>query len=189
MRPHQSTTDPDARLYRKADGQPARLVYAGHRLMEHQFGLIVAARVTPALQRWRTRCRAAAGGGRAWRADQRSGWTRATMIRVRRDAAGDDRDPARGAKHDRPPQRHRSAHRSPPGLRGQSADTQIGRARLRLAENGGRAAEAAASWGPLVDWVFTFSAAIYNIVRSRRLLRQRHERDTTQVFRVRFECH
>jgi hypothetical protein len=27
---HQSTTDPDARLYKKGDGQPARLCYIGH---------------------------------------------------------------------------------------------------------------------------------------------------------------
>ncbi len=31
---HVSTTDPDARLYRKSQGQPARLCYMGHVLME-----------------------------------------------------------------------------------------------------------------------------------------------------------
>ena len=30
---HASTTDPDARLYRKGPGQPARLAYLGHVLM------------------------------------------------------------------------------------------------------------------------------------------------------------
>src|SRR6476660_5048389 len=30
---HQSTTDPDARLYKKGDGQPAKLCYMGHALM------------------------------------------------------------------------------------------------------------------------------------------------------------
>jgi len=45
---HQSVTDPEARLYRKADGQPARLVYLGHVLMENRNGLIVDAELTPA---------------------------------------------------------------------------------------------------------------------------------------------
>src|SRR4051794_15301684 len=45
---HQSTTDPDARLYRKARGREAHLGYLGHVLMEHRSGLIVNATVTPA---------------------------------------------------------------------------------------------------------------------------------------------
>ncbi|MDA8094156.1 MAG: IS5 family transposase [Betaproteobacteria bacterium] len=45
---HASTTDPDARLYRKGDNQAARLVYAGHVLMENKNGLIVDACVTHA---------------------------------------------------------------------------------------------------------------------------------------------
>lgn len=45
---HQSVTDPAARLYRKADGQPARLAYLGHVLMENRNGLIVDAELTPA---------------------------------------------------------------------------------------------------------------------------------------------
>ena len=45
---HASTTDPDARLYRKGDGQPARLVYMGHVLMENRSGLVVDTAVTPA---------------------------------------------------------------------------------------------------------------------------------------------
>jgi transposase len=45
---HQSITDPEARLYRKADGQPARLAYLGHVLMENRNGLIVDAELTQA---------------------------------------------------------------------------------------------------------------------------------------------
>lgn len=45
---HASTTDPDARLYRKAAGQESRLAYLGHALMENRNGLAVAARVTHA---------------------------------------------------------------------------------------------------------------------------------------------
>lgn len=45
---HASTTDPDARLYRKAKGQPARLCHLGHVAMENRNGLVVAACVTSA---------------------------------------------------------------------------------------------------------------------------------------------
>lgn len=38
---HQSTTDPEARLYKKGDGQPAKLCYMGHALMENRHGLAV----------------------------------------------------------------------------------------------------------------------------------------------------
>src|SRR5262245_11028597 len=45
---HQSTTEPEARLYKKAPGQPAELSYLGHVLMENRNGLAVQATVTPA---------------------------------------------------------------------------------------------------------------------------------------------
>jgi transposase len=45
---HASTTDPDARLFRKADGQASRLCYLGHALMENRHALIVDATVTHA---------------------------------------------------------------------------------------------------------------------------------------------
>jgi hypothetical protein len=45
---HRSTTDPDAKLYRKGDGQESRLCYMGHVLMENRNGLAVIADVTPA---------------------------------------------------------------------------------------------------------------------------------------------
>jgi transposase len=40
---HASTTDPDARLYRKGDGQSSRLGFMGHLLMENRNALIVDA--------------------------------------------------------------------------------------------------------------------------------------------------
>jgi hypothetical protein len=38
---HRSTTDPECRLYKRADGQPTRLCYLGHALMENRHGLVV----------------------------------------------------------------------------------------------------------------------------------------------------
>lgn len=45
---HQSTTDPDSRLYRKALGREARLSYMGHALMENRHGLAVGGTVSQA---------------------------------------------------------------------------------------------------------------------------------------------
>jgi transposase len=46
---HASTTDPEARLYKKAKGQEAKLCYLGHVLMENRHGLVVDTRVTQAM--------------------------------------------------------------------------------------------------------------------------------------------
>ncbi len=43
---HQSTTDPEARLYKKAQGHEAKLGYLGHVLMENRHGLVVNTRLT-----------------------------------------------------------------------------------------------------------------------------------------------
>src|SRR3954451_10182324 len=43
---HRSITDPEARLYRKGDGQPAKLCYMGHALMENRHGLVVGGTAT-----------------------------------------------------------------------------------------------------------------------------------------------
>lgn len=45
---HQSTTDPDAKLMRKGNGQPAKLSYGGHALMENRSGLCVDLLITDA---------------------------------------------------------------------------------------------------------------------------------------------
>jgi transposase len=48
---HASSTDPDARLYRKGRGKPAQLCYMGHVLMENRQGLAVATHLTHATGR------------------------------------------------------------------------------------------------------------------------------------------
>lgn len=45
---HQSTTDPEARLYRKGNGKESKLCFMGHALMENRNGLAVGVMVTPA---------------------------------------------------------------------------------------------------------------------------------------------
>ena len=48
---HESTTDPEARMYRKSNAHPAKLCYAGHVLMENRNGLVVDSVVTQATGR------------------------------------------------------------------------------------------------------------------------------------------
>jgi len=43
---HASTTDKDARLYRKGNGQESKLAYLGHALMENRNGLVVGGEAT-----------------------------------------------------------------------------------------------------------------------------------------------
>jgi transposase len=45
---HESTTDPDARLYKKTGGGESKLAYLGHALMENRHGLLVKTEVTSA---------------------------------------------------------------------------------------------------------------------------------------------
>ena len=45
---HASSTDPDARLYKKSPGSAAKLCHMGHVVMENRNGLVVAAEMTPA---------------------------------------------------------------------------------------------------------------------------------------------
>jgi hypothetical protein len=45
---HLSTTDPDARLYRKGPGKEAKLYFIGHGLMENRHSVLVDACPTPA---------------------------------------------------------------------------------------------------------------------------------------------
>ena len=66
---HQSTTDPDSRLYRKAAGREARLCYMGHVTMENRLGRAVAGVLSKAT-------------GRAER------WASETMLSVTRKLAG-----------------------------------------------------------------------------------------------------
>ena len=48
QRDARSTTDPEARLYRKGPGKEAKLCYMGHALMENRNGLVVDACLTEA---------------------------------------------------------------------------------------------------------------------------------------------
>ena len=168
---HQSTTDPDARLYRKSDGRPAQLAYGGHLLMENRSGLIVAARVTPAdgygerdaalvMVSGRPGGRITLGADKGYDypgfvAELRHmGVTPhvAQHITDRRGSAIDART-TRHTGYDSSQRKRKLVEQAFGWMK------TVGGLR-KLRHRGGR----------LVEWIFTFAAAAYNIVRMRRLL-------------------
>jgi transposase len=170
---HQSTTDPDARLYKKARGREARLGYLGHVLMEHRSGLIVNATVTPA----------DGHGERDAALVMIEGCRGQHRITVAADKAYDTRDFVANLRAMRATphvaQYATTAHRRS-AIDGRTT-RHVGYAksqqRRKLVEQSfgwmktvGGLRKLRHRGGPLVTWIFTFTAAAYNLVRLRRLL-------------------
>jgi transposase len=168
---HHSTTDPDARLYKKARGHEARLGYLGHLLMEHRSGLIVRTHVTPA-----------DGYGERDAAlvmvERQPGRHRIT---VAADKGYDTRDLVAGLRAmGATPHvaQHTTKRRSAIDARTtRHAGYAVSQQKRKLVEQGfgwiktvGGLRKLRHRGGPLVAWIFTFTAAAYNIVRMRRLL-------------------
>src|ERR1700752_4040181 len=167
---HQSTTDPDARLYRKADGHPARLAYSGDLPMENRSGLIVAARVTPA-DGFGERDAAllmteAVPGGRITLGMDK-GYDYPGFVTALRQMDVTPQVPetttARRSAIDARTTRH-------PGYAVSQRKRKLVEQAFGWMKTVGGLRKLRHRGGPLVDWVFTFSAAAYNIVRLRRLL-------------------
>lgn len=168
---HQSTTDPEARLYKKAVGREAKLGYLGHLLTENRHGFIIDTAVTGAT-------------GTAER-DAAIAMLGELPLTTRRVTVGGDKNfdmpvwvgavrlmgiTPHVAQHTT---RRRSAidgrtTRHPGYLRSQRCRKKVeqpfgwmktvGLLR-KLRHRGGR----------LVDWIFSFTAAAYNLVRWRTL--------------------
>jgi transposase len=169
---HRSTTDPDARLYRRGPGMEAKLCFIGHGLMENRCGLMVDARLTrvsghaerlAALDMIETR----ADRPRAITLGADRGYDSADFIEelrthnVRPHVA--QNNSGRRSAIDRRTTRH-------PGY----ANSQ--RIRKRIEEAFGWIKSVAGMRRiklrglPKVDWAFTFAAAAYNLVRAPKLL-------------------
>lgn len=168
---HQSTTDPDARLYKKARGREARLGYLGHVLMEHRSGLIVKTMVTPA----------DGHGERDAALVMIDGIPGGQRITVAGDKGYDTRDLVAGlrAMHVTPHlAQHTTGRRSAIDARTtRHAGYAVSQQKRKLVEQSfgwmktvGGLRKLRHRGGALVTWVFTFTAAAYNIVRLRRLL-------------------
>jgi len=168
---HQSTTDPDARLYKKARGHEARLGYLGHVLLEHRSGLIVDTMVTPA-----------DGYG-----ERDAGLVlverlpRRRRITLAADKGYDTRDFVAGLRAMQVTPhvaQHTTGRRSAvDGRTTRHPGYAVSQRKRKLVEQGfgwmktvGGLRKLRHRGGELVDWIFTFTAAAYNIVRLRRLL-------------------
>jgi transposase len=167
---HQSTTDPEARLYRKGRRHEARLCYLGHVLMENRHGLVVDTEVSLAtgtaerncawdfMARRPQRHRVTLGADKAYDARGLTEALRAIEVTphvaqntVRRSAVDD-----RTTRH--------------PGY----AVSQ--RARKRVEEifgwlkTVGVIRQTRHRGRRKIDWMFVFTTAVYNLVRLRTLL-------------------
>jgi transposase len=168
---HRSTTDPDARLYKKARGREARLGYLGHVLMEHRSGLIVKATVTPA----------DGYGERDAALVMIEGVPGRQRVTVAADKGYDTRDfvaELRTMQVTPHLARHTTGRRSAIDARTtRQPGYAISQQKRKLVEQGfgwmktiGGLRKLRHRGGALVTWVFTFTAAAYNVVRLRRLL-------------------
>src|SRR3954468_10939984 len=168
---HASTTDPEARLARKSNGQAARLCYAGHVVMENRNGLVVAAKATLATG---TAEREAAR-------DLMAGLARAGRATLGADKNYDTRDcvaELRGLGVTPHVAQHTNGRRSAiDGRTTRHAGYAVSqRIRKRIEEVFGWGKEVAGLRRmklrglAKVDWAFTLRAAAYNLIRLPKLL-------------------
>ena len=170
---HQSTTDPDARLYKKARGREARLGYLGHVLMEHRSGLLVKALVTPATGRAEREAAIEMVGDLQGThpitvAGDKAFDTRACVADLRAMAATPHvaqyaATPQRGSAIDGRTTRH-------PGYAISQRKRKLVEQAFGWMKTVGGLRKLRHRGGERVQWIFTFTAAAYNIVRMRRLL-------------------
>jgi len=169
---HQSTTDPEARLYTKLKGNAAKLCYIGHVLMENRHGLVVDTALTPATgyaerdAAYAMLSKAARRRGKRITAGADRGYdTRDFVLRLRdlgvtphvaQNTSG------RSSRIDERTTRHRGYELSQ-------------RRRKRIEEvfgwmkTIGLMRKTRHRGARRVGWMFTFTAAIYNLVRMRNL--------------------
>jgi len=176
---HASTTDPDARLYRKADGRESRLCFMGHVLMENRNGLAIDATLTHAtgtaereaalamLDRRRTGRRITLGADKAYDVTSFVGDLRARKVtpHIAVNGAVSKTGTIRKTAMDGRTLRH--------------AGYQISqRIRKRIEEvfgwikKPGGLAKAKVRGKPKVDAVFTFTVIAYNLIRLPKLMRE-----------------
>lgn len=169
---HQSTTDPDARLYKKGTGHEAKLAYLGHLLTENRHGFIIDTAVTEA-----------SGTGERDAAITMLGELPLTRrrITVAADKLYDRRAWVRAVRRMRiTPHVAQYA-----GFGGSAIDGRTTRhPGYALSQRKRKLIEQAFGWmktvglfrklrhrgGRLVDWLFSFGAAAYNLVRWRNLV-------------------
>lgn len=164
---HASTTDPDAKLYRKGDGKEAKLAYLGHVLLDNRHGLVTNVCVTDATG---TAEREAAA--MLLEVSAPPGST------VGADKAFDVRSFVATVRAlDITPHVAQKTHSAIDGRTSRHEGYEVSQRKRKLIE------QVFGWWktiaglrklrhrgGLLIDWVATFAAAAYNLIRLRRLL-------------------
>ena len=168
---HASTTDAEARLFRKGTGKEARLCFMGHLLMENRSGLVVATRLTQAtglaeraaartlIESVPGRHRITVGADRAYDTRGFVAGLRALNAtpHVTQNVAG------RSSRIDRRTVRH------PSYLASQRARKRIEEAFAWIKTIAGQA-KTSFRGTARVGWAFTLAAAAYNLIRLPKLL-------------------
>jgi transposase len=171
---HQSTTDPEARLYKKAQGQEAKLGYLGHVLMENRNGLAVQTQLTQATGTAEREAAVAMIAAQAPECD----------VTLGADKAYDTQDCVADLRAEKvtPHVAQNTARRGGSAIDGRTT-RHLGyaisqRLRKRVEEIFGWMKTVALvrktrfRGRARVGWMFTWAAAIYNLVRMRNLLEE-----------------
>jgi IS5 family transposase len=165
---HQSTTDPDAQLYRKGEGREAKLAYLGHVLLDNRYGLVAnvcatAATGTAEREAALVLLEASVSPGSTMAGDKNF------------DVAAFVRDVRELAITPHVAQKARSS--AIDGRTTRHAGYAISQRKRKLIEQVfgwmktvGGLRRLRHRGGELVDWIMTFTAAAYNLIRISRLL-------------------
>jgi transposase len=164
---HASTTDPDAQLARKGHGKEAKLSYAGHVLLDNRHGLVANVCVTPATGTAEREAAhllldASAPPGSTVGGDK--GFDVRSFVAAVRELAIT-------------PHVAQKVHSAIDGRTTRHTGYAISQRKRKLIEQVfgwmktvGGLRKLRHRGGTLVDWIVTFTAAAYNLVRLRRLL-------------------
>jgi len=165
---HASTTDPDARLARKGPGKEAKLAYQGHALMDNRCGLVVNA------------CATAASGTAEWEAAVQMATALPRQVTLGADKGYDTRECVKALRELEvtPHVAQNTSNRSSAidGRTTRHAGYLVSQQKRKLVEEifgwlktVGLLRKTRHRGERRVDWIFTFAAAVYNLVRIRNL--------------------
>jgi transposase len=172
---HASTTDPDARLYRRTHHGEAKLSYLGHLLIENRHGLIADARATPAdgfAEReaglWMLHAQSARAPGRPRTVGADKGYDVKDFVGFARDLGftphvtqnvtrpGGSAIDARTTRHEGYAKSQHARPRIEPAFGWLKTIAWIRKVKLRGLAN--------------VDWLFVFASAAFNLIRLPKLM-------------------
>jgi len=164
---HQSTTDPDAMLARKGDGREAKLAYLGHVLLDNRHGLVANVCAT-----------AATGTAEREAAQVLLDASAPPGSTVGGDRNFDVRSFVAAVRHlEITPHVAQKIHSAIDGRTTRHAGYAISQRKRKLVEQVfgwmktvGGLRKLRHRGGELVDWIVTFTAAAYNLIRLRTLL-------------------